>query len=227
MAQNQEIIEDKIEKNEQTIASLTEELRKSLSSKEKRIVGLEDKIEALEKEIQELKDENKMLVEQLQKMKDEKEIQDGKIEKLEKENEDQKARICAQESVFIILQIGTTTQRNMCQYILGEHFKEDSFYKFKDIEKYMDEDLEHPDDQEAARQRLKELKEKIPWNQRLVDSLKNLNHMRIGIAHPKLSKEKIQQATEYLKEENILTRGMVDNINKLKEKWKISETLLQ
>ncbi|XP_031549208.1 uncharacterized protein LOC116286772 [Actinia tenebrosa] len=71
------------------------------------------------------------------------------------------------------------------------------------------------------------MNKKISWDQRLVNGLQILNQERIGIAHPDLSSEKMQQATDFLKEENILRGRMVDDVNKLKELWETSEELLQ
>ncbi|XP_031570237.1 golgin subfamily B member 1-like isoform X2 [Actinia tenebrosa] len=214
---DQNNIEDEIRRNKERIASLEKDLRESLRSNK----DLKDRINALEKEIQTLKDENELLNKQLQEMKDDNESMKKRMEILEKENEHQKA-------VLIIVQIGTAIQRKLCKYVLGECFKERYFYTFKEIDIYVQQDLRHDKKaQESARKRLKEIREKIPWNQRLVDSLQKLNRTRIGIAHPDLSSENIQQATDYLKKENILDKGMVDNVNELKQLWKTSEEWLK
>ncbi|XP_031570242.1 peroxisomal and mitochondrial division factor 1-like isoform X2 [Actinia tenebrosa] len=214
---DQNNIEDEIRRNKERIASLERDLKESLRSNE----DLKDRINALKEEIQNLKDKNELLNKQLQEMKDDNESIKKRMEILEKENDYHKA-------MLIIVQIGTAIQRNLCKYVLGECFKEQNFYKFKDIDKYVQQDLRHDRKaQESARNRLAEIREKIPWDQRLVDSLKNLKQARNGIAHPDLSSENIQQATDYLKKENILDEGMVHNVNELKRLWKTTEELLK
>lgn len=228
MTQNHRDLEEKIRKSEENIQLLTNGLKESSRSKDEEIKILKKEIEEnkkwiarLEKELKESRDNEESLRVDIKNLKKKNQELEEKYKGLQKDKNQE-------ESVFIVMQIGTKTQRNMCKHVLGDHFNEDSFYKYKDINKYIEEDLmEYPDDQEAARLRLNKLKEKMPWNQRLVDSLKTLNYTRIGIAHPELSGEKIKQATDYLKEEKILTEGMIDNIKKLKEQWEKSEELLK
>ncbi|XP_031554848.1 hyaluronan mediated motility receptor-like [Actinia tenebrosa] len=225
---DQNNIEAEIRRNEERIASLEKDLKESLGSNK----DLKDRISALEKEIQDLKDENKLLKKQRQEM-------EKGMENLEKENKHQRQKmekrmenlekeIEHQKAVLVIVQIGTALQRNLCKYVLGEHFKENCFYKFKEIRKYIQQDLKNDRKaQESAKKRLAEIKEKIPWDQSLVNSLKNLNQTRIGIAHPELSSEKIQKATEVLREIGELDDELVVKLNTLKGQWKTSEEMLK
>ncbi|XP_031552502.1 uncharacterized protein LOC116289690 isoform X2 [Actinia tenebrosa] len=198
MASNNDI---KIRKNEERIADLEKQLRVCLRKEKKH----EDEIKALKKKIQDLEEENKELAKQLQEIKASKDRDD---------------------SVLILIQIGTTMQRNMCKYVLGKCFETWRFYKFKKINSYIEELGAQPADQISAKQRLTELNQKISWDQNLVDSLKNLNQTRIGIAHPELSSEKIQKATEVLREIGELDDELVVKLNTLKGQWKTSEEML-
>jgi hypothetical protein len=93
------------------------------------------------------------------------------------------------------------------------------------METYIKE-IKNTNERNEASRRWSGLKVRIGWDQRLVDSLKTLNTIRIGIAHPKLTETIIQDASDCLEKEGTLNKGMVNNINKLKEMWKIYESLL-
>jgi hypothetical protein len=114
----------------------------------------------------------------------------------------------------------------MCQYVLEDHFKNNRFYKVKHMGSYI---TELPsEEQDLARYRRCELDKTVKWEnlKSLVYSLKNLNSIRIGMAHPKLTEKKIQGALHWLKKDGRLTEGMVENIKILKMKWKDTESLL-
>lgn len=215
MPRNPKDIQEEVERNKEQIASLKEELSLSRNNEQRQKL----KIKSLEKKIHDLEKKNEILLKKLDEMK-------VKIEKLEKENEDQKARKYEEDSVFIIIQIGMAIQRNMCKYVLGKDFKESYYYKFKEINRYIEKFVRRAD-QESAKQRLNEVNDKISWDQDLVDSLKTLKQKRIGIAHPELSSEKIQQAAELLREKGELDDEVMDNIRKLKKQWEITEVLLR
>jgi hypothetical protein len=118
-----------------------------------------------------------------------------------------------------IVQIGTDIEINMCQYVLEQHFKNNRFYKVKHMGSYI---TELPsEEQDLARHRRRELDKTVKWEslESLVYSLKNLNSIRIGKAHPKLTEKKIETALNWLVKEG-KDQGMAETIKILKLKWK-------
>jgi chromosome segregation ATPase len=222
----QQTIQAKIRINEERIKYKEQGLKKSFKSNDERFKDLEDRNDALETEIKELRSENKFLAKQLQEMKDDNVSIKKAIEFLTKDYERRIANEESKENVLRITQIGTSIERNICQYVLGQHFNKNYFYKVKELETCIERIKDTEERNEATSRWSRELEVQIGWDQGLVDTLRNLKDIRIGIAHPQLTETIIQDASDCLEKDGTLDKGMVNNINKLKEMWKKSEYLL-
>jgi septal ring factor EnvC (AmiA/AmiB activator) len=209
----------------QNLTNKIEENKKKIKDLKKQLKDSNKKNKSLKKEIDKLKEKNKTLLKRLQELK----IKIGKqrrtldkheteINKLKKERE-------YQESVLCIVQIGTDIERNMCQYVLQDHFKNNRFYKVNHMESFITE--LSSEEQDLARYRRCELDKTVKWEnlESLVYSLKNLKSIRFGMAHPKLTEKKIETALNWLVKEG-KDQGMAETIKILKLEWKDTESLL-